>query len=63
MPNNRQLLAAGLSAARQLRAKGMEVVVLEGHSRPGGRVYSKKLQVRPAALLRVELGTQGADVT
>ena len=26
----------------------MEVVVLEGHSRPGGRVYSKQLRVTPA---------------
>ena len=38
-------LRAGLSAARQLRAFGFKVVILEGRGRPGGRVYTKQLQV------------------
>ena len=38
-------MRAGLSCARQLRAKGIEVVVLEGNDRPGGRVYSMQLEV------------------
>ena len=39
------LALAGLAAAQQLRAFGYQVVVLEGQSRPGGRVYTKKLKV------------------
>lgn len=43
---------SGLSAARQLRAFGFKVVILEGHARPGGRVYTKRLQVHtPVAYL------------
>lgn len=39
-------LAAGLSAARQLRNHGYKVVVLEGADRPGGRVHTHRLEVR-----------------
>ncbi|KAK9814743.1 hypothetical protein WJX72_010741 [[Myrmecia] bisecta] len=35
---------SGMAAARQLRAFGFKVVVVEGHARPGGRVYSKRLE-------------------
>ncbi|KAL6560202.1 Lysine-specific histone demethylase 1 2 [Orobanche hederae] len=34
---------AGLSAAKQLRSFGFKVTVLEGRSRPGGRVYTEKM--------------------
>ncbi len=40
------LVGTGMSAARQLRNWGYQVVVLEGRNRPGGRVYTKRLQVR-----------------
>ncbi|KAG2317877.1 hypothetical protein Bca52824_020999 [Brassica carinata] len=43
---------AGLSAARQLLSFGFRVVVLEGRSRPGGRVYTQKMGGKAA----VELG-------
>lgn len=38
--------AAGLAAARQLRASGHRVLILEGHGRPGGRVYTRRLEAR-----------------
>ena len=37
--------AAGLAAAQQLQKRGVQVVVLEGHGRPGGRVYTRRLEV------------------
>ena len=36
----------GLAAAKQLVRRGHRVVVVEGHGRPGGRVYTKKMQAR-----------------
>ncbi|GLJ06652.1 hypothetical protein SUGI_0044070 [Cryptomeria japonica] len=36
---------AGLAAARQLLSFGFKVVVVEGRKRPGGRVYTKKMEV------------------
>ena len=51
---------AGLSCARQLRAKGFEVVVLEGNARPGGRVHSLKLQVQLTLPKLALLGTRAA---
>jgi lysine-specific histone demethylase 1 len=44
---------AGLAAARQLLRFGLRVLVLEGRSRPGGRVYTARLGEDKAA---VELG-------
>lgn len=35
---------AGLAAASQLMSFGFKVVVLEGRKRPGGRVYTKKME-------------------
>jgi monoamine oxidase len=42
-------LMPGLAAARQLRASGHKVVILEGNGRAGGRVYTKRLEVWPSA--------------
>lgn len=36
---------AGLAAARQLRAAGYKVAVVEGRQRPGGRVWTERLEV------------------
>lgn len=38
-------MTTGLAAARQLRAFGHQVVILEGNARAGGRVYTKRLEV------------------
>lgn len=37
---------AGLAAARQLRTAGYRVAVVEARERPGGRVWSERLEVR-----------------
>lgn len=42
---------AGLAAARQLRAAGYRVVMVEGRNRPGGRVWTERLEVRCAAVV------------
>ncbi|KAL4451265.1 hypothetical protein ABPG77_009337 [Micractinium sp. CCAP 211/92] len=39
---------AGLAAARQLRAAGYRVAVVEARERPGGRVWSERLEGRGA---------------
>ncbi|KAL3503265.1 hypothetical protein ACH5RR_037714 [Cinchona calisaya] len=46
---------AGLSAARQLMSFGFKVIVLEGRSRPGGRVYTQKMG-KEGAYAAVDLG-------
>lgn len=43
---------AGLAAARQLRAAGYGVAVVEGRERPGGRVWTERLEVRLGVLGR-----------
>eukprot|EP01018_Ginkgo_biloba_P021970 Gb_40551 [translate_table: standard] len=35
---------AGLAAARQLLSFGFKVVIVEGRNRPGGRVYTRKME-------------------
>ena len=37
---------AGCAAASQLQRWGYNVIVLEGRNRPGGRVYTARLEVR-----------------
>lgn len=46
---------AGLSAARQLMSFGFKVIVLEGRSRAGGRVYTQKMGNK-GAFAAVDLG-------
>ncbi|XP_073003340.1 lysine-specific histone demethylase 1 homolog 2 isoform X1 [Typha latifolia] len=46
---------AGLAAARQLLAFGFKVLVLEGRDRPGGRVYTSKLD-KGGTFAAVDLG-------
>ncbi|XP_017432395.1 lysine-specific histone demethylase 1 homolog 2 [Vigna angularis] len=46
---------AGLAAARQLLLFGYKVVVLEGRSRPGGRVYTQKVG-RDGKFSAIDLG-------
>ncbi|KAK9844949.1 hypothetical protein WJX74_008996 [Apatococcus lobatus] len=40
---------AGLAAARRLQMDGFQVLVLEGHDRAGGRVYTKLMQAHGRA--------------
>ncbi|CAL1387017.1 unnamed protein product [Linum trigynum] len=44
---------AGLAAARQLMRLGFTVTVLEGRKRPGGRVYTKKMELEGGGANRV----------
>ncbi|CAI0410949.1 unnamed protein product [Linum tenue] len=44
---------AGLAAARQLMRLGFRVTVLEGRKRPGGRVYTKKMELEGGGANRV----------
>lgn len=36
---------AGLAAARQLLSSGFKVIIVEGRKRPGGRVYTKRMEM------------------
>ena len=47
--------AAGLAAARELRASGLEVVVVEGRGRVGGRIFTYR---DPAVTVPLELGAE-----
>ena len=47
--------AAGLTAARDLSAAGLSIIVLEARSRIGGRIFT---QHEPGTALRVELGAE-----
>ena len=47
--------AAGLAAARELRAGGLEVVVVEGRGRVGGRIFTYR---DPAVAVPLELGAE-----
>ena len=49
---NATWVPAGLAAARQLQTNGFQVLVLEGHDRAGGRVYTKRMQVRLVKLIQ-----------
>ena len=55
---------AGCAAASQLQRWGYNVVVLEGRTRPGGRVYTARLEVRmgqslPTRILKLFLHSSG----
>lgn len=47
---------AGLAAARQLMRLGFKVTVLEGRKRPGGRVYTKKMEGGNRVFAAADLG-------
>lgn len=47
---------AGLAAARQLMLFGFKVTVLEGRKRPGGRVYTKKMEGGNRVCAAADLG-------
>ncbi|CAN1258214.1 Protein FLOWERING LOCUS D [Linum perenne] len=44
---------AGLAAAKQLMRSGFKITVLEGRKRPGGRVYTKKMELDGGGANRV----------
>lgn len=47
---------AGLAAARQLMKFGFKVTVLEGRKRPGGRVYTRKMEGANMVTAAADLG-------